>query len=139
MGLPLDLLWLTIPAYVVVQVVALMRSSGGSRMAAALPLFVMVPVFVYAAVGLVQESNLWPLLMLFASPVALLYVTVVAFLPRRSSTPKAVQRVHEYDHIQCNFGMVVACQVVCDAERFCFTVFDDTLNSVRLKFKKELA
>lgn len=72
MGLPLDLLWLTIPAYVVVQVVALMRSSGGSRMAAALPLFVMVPVFVYAAVGLVQESNLWPLLMLFASPVALL-------------------------------------------------------------------
>ena len=90
MGMPLDLLWLTIPAYVVVQVVALMRSSGRSRMAAALPLFVMVPVFVYAAVGLVQESNLWPLLMLFASPVALLYVTVVAFLPRRSSTPKAL-------------------------------------------------
>jgi heme A synthase len=89
MGLPLDLLWLTIPAYVVMQVVAMMRSSGGSRMAATLPLFVMVPVFVHAAVGLVQESNLWPLLMLFVSPAALLYVTVVAFLPRRSRTPEA--------------------------------------------------
>ena len=90
MGMPLDLIWLTIPAYVVVQVVALMRSSGGSRMAAALPLFVMVPVFALTAVGLVQESNLWPLLMLFASPVALVYVIVVALLPRRSGTPKAL-------------------------------------------------
>jgi len=40
MGMPLDLLWLTIPAYVVLQIVALTRSSGGSRVAAALPLFV---------------------------------------------------------------------------------------------------
>ena len=87
MGMPLDLIWLTIPAYVVVQVIALMRSSRGSRMAAALPLFVMVPVFVHAAVGLVQEKNLWPLLMLFASPIALLYVTLVAVLARRSVTP----------------------------------------------------
>jgi hypothetical protein len=87
--MPLDLIWLTIPAYVVVQIVALMRSSGGSRVAAVLPLFVMVPVFAHAAVGLVQASNLWPLLMLFASPVALLYVSVVALLARRSGTPIA--------------------------------------------------
>lgn len=89
MGMPLDLIWLTIPAYVVVQVIALMRSSSGSRMTAALPLFVMVPVFVHAAVGLMQESNLWPLLMIFASPIALLYVVVVALLPRRSRMPNA--------------------------------------------------
>ncbi len=87
MGMPLDLIWLTIPAYVVVQIITLMRSSRGSRMTAALPLIVMVPVFVHAAVGLVQESNLWPLLMLFASPIALLYITVVAILARRSNTP----------------------------------------------------
>ena len=89
MGMPLDLIWLTIPAYVVVQVIALMCSSSGSRMAAALPLFVMVPVFVHAAVGLLQENNLWPLLMLFASPIALLYVVVVAVLPRRSRMTNA--------------------------------------------------
>ena len=87
MGMPLDLIWLTIPAYVVVQVIALMRSSTGSRMVAALPLFVMVPVFIHAVVGLVQESNLWPLLMLFTTPLALLYVTVVAVFARRSDTP----------------------------------------------------
>jgi hypothetical protein len=86
MGMPLDLLWLTIPAYVVVQIVALMRSSGGSRVAAGLPLFVMVPVFAFTAIALVQESNLWPLLMLFASPVALVYVSVAALLARRSGT-----------------------------------------------------
>ncbi len=90
MGMPFDLIWLTILAYVVVQVVALMRSSRGSRLAASLPLFVMVPVFVYAAVGLVQGSNLWPLLMLFASPIALLYVAVVALMARRPSTLKAL-------------------------------------------------
>lgn len=32
MAMPIDLIWLTIPAFVVVQVVALMRSSGGFRM-----------------------------------------------------------------------------------------------------------
>ena len=31
--MPLDLLWLAIPAYVVLQVVAMMRISGGSRIA----------------------------------------------------------------------------------------------------------
>jgi len=93
MGTPLDLLWLAMPAYVVLPVVAMMRTSGGTRMAAALPLFVMVPVFVHAAVGLVQESNLWPLLMLFVSPAALFYFTAVAFLPRRSNKLQALSRV----------------------------------------------
>ncbi len=89
MGMPLDLIWLTVPAYVVLQIVALMRSSGGSRMAAVLPLFVMVPVFVLTAVALVQKSNLWPLWMLFTCPIAMLYVAVAALLARRSSTPIA--------------------------------------------------
>jgi hypothetical protein len=89
MGMPLDLLWLTIPAYVVLQVVALMRSSGGSRVAAVLPLFIMIPVFALTAVALVQESNLWPLWMLFSCPIAMLYVAVVALRARRSGTPFA--------------------------------------------------
>ena len=89
MGMPLDLLWLTVPGYVILQVVALMRSSGGSRLAAALPLFGMVPVFAFTAVALVQESNLWPLWMLFTCPVAMVYVAVVAVLAPRSGTPIA--------------------------------------------------
>lgn len=89
MGMPLDLLWLTVPAYVVVQVVALFRSAGSSRLVAALPLFVMLPIFVLTVVSLVQESNLWPLVLLFASPVALVYVTVAALLSQRSRNAQA--------------------------------------------------
>ena len=89
MLMPLDLLWLTIPAYVIVQAVAMTRSSGGFRVAAVIPLFVMVPVFIFTLVDLARESNMWPVLILLASPVALLYVTLVALLARRLSTPIA--------------------------------------------------
>ena len=89
MGMPLDLLWLTVPAYVIIQFLALAWSSRGTRLAAGLPLVVMVPVFAFTIVGLVQESNLWPLLMLFASPVALVYVAVAASLAWRAGKPAA--------------------------------------------------
>jgi hypothetical protein len=75
----LELLWLSAAAYLILQIVVILRSSGPSRWIAALPLLVMIPVFVWTIVGFVQESNLWPLALLFASPVALLYV-VAAFV-----------------------------------------------------------
>lgn len=56
----LDLLWLSVLAYVVVQVIVLRRASGFGRVAAALPLLVVVPVFVLNVVNLVLEKNLWP-------------------------------------------------------------------------------
>jgi hypothetical protein len=74
----IDLLWLSVPAYVIAQAVALLRTSGPWRVAAALPLAVMLPVFAHAAVAFAQQSNLWPLGMLLASPVALLYAAAVA-------------------------------------------------------------
>ena len=89
---PLDLLWLAIPAYLVLQVVALLRTSGGSRLAAALPLFVMIPVFAVTIIAAAQESNMWPVLMLLASPVALVYVAVVALLPRRAGNENNVSK-----------------------------------------------
>lgn len=72
------------PAYLVLQVVALLRTSGGSRLAAAVMPFVTVPVFAITIIAAAQESNMWPVLMLPASPVALLYVAVVALLARPS-------------------------------------------------------
>ena len=77
MGYPDDLIWLAVPAYIILQFVVIWRSSGPSRWVAAVPLVVMVPVFVLTGVAYAQESNLWPLWLLFASPVALLYVVVV--------------------------------------------------------------
>jgi hypothetical protein len=79
----LAILWpLTVPAYVVVQIVVLLRSSGLSRWIAALPLVVMVPIFIVSVGALIQGSNLWFLFLYFASPVALLYVVIVALFVR---------------------------------------------------------
>jgi hypothetical protein len=77
-----DALWLCVPADVIVQTLVLMRTSGPSKWAAGLPLLVMVPVYVMTGIAYVQESNLWPLCLLFTSPVALLYVVIVALFLR---------------------------------------------------------
>jgi hypothetical protein len=73
----LGVLWLCVVGYVFMQAVVLLRASGQSRLFAALPLVAMVPIFVFTAVAYAQESNLWPLTLLLASPLALLYVIAV--------------------------------------------------------------
>ena len=87
MGMPYDLIWLAVPAYVVMQLLALARTSGGGRIAAGAPLLVMIPVFVVTAVNFANQSNLWPIPLLLASPIALLYVTVVALSSSARSEP----------------------------------------------------
>ena len=89
MGMPFDVIWLAVPAYVILLVLELVRSTGKTRVAAGLPLVVMIPVFAMTIVGLVQESKLWPLLLLFASPLALVYVAAFALVVRRTSKPTA--------------------------------------------------
>lgn len=87
MGIALVLMWLAVPAYVVVQILALAWTTGRTRLIAGAPLVVMVPVFGYTALALAQESNLWPLLLLFTAPVALTYVTAVAVASRLNPSP----------------------------------------------------
>jgi hypothetical protein len=82
-----DLLWLCVAAYVVAQVVVLVRPSGPSRVVAAVPMVVMVPIFLLTIVAYTQGSNLWPLWLLLASPVALLYVVVVSFFGQSTAKP----------------------------------------------------
>lgn len=74
------LLWLSALAYLVMQIFLLVRPLGGKRGAIALPLVVMVPVFASTIAGVVQQSNLWPLLLLLTSPLAFLYLLVVALV-----------------------------------------------------------
>ena len=84
----LDLLWLAVPLYVVIQAVAVWRATGTARLIAGAPLIVMVPVFALTIAGLVRNSNLWPLLLLFSSPLALLYVAIAAIAgPSRRTGP----------------------------------------------------
>lgn len=72
-------------AYPFLQVLALVRTTGGVRVAAALPLLLMVPVLVWTAVAYSREANLWPLTLIFASPVAVLYLIVVLAVGRRNN------------------------------------------------------
>jgi len=83
------LLWLAVPAYVVLQILALVWARGMARFLAGAPLIVMVPVFAYTMNALAQDSNLWPLLLLFSSPVAMVYAGVATVVARRTQTPAA--------------------------------------------------
>jgi hypothetical protein len=76
-------------AYLVVQIVALRRFRGGWRAAAAAPVLPMSGVLAYTVLAFQAGSNLFPLVLIFTSPVALLYLLAVAGLRRsrrRSAT-----------------------------------------------------
>lgn len=72
----------SVPAYPVLQVIALRRLPGRWRWAAGAPLLVMVPAAVQAGLAFSQSSNLWPILLILAAPLAVLYLSGV-FLARR--------------------------------------------------------
>jgi hypothetical protein len=79
------LLWLCVAGYAVGQLVVLLRTSGQARLAAGLPLVVMLPILAFTVFSLIQDNNLWPLPLLFASPFALLYVAFLGLFTRRSA------------------------------------------------------
>lgn len=66
------LMYLSVPAYVVLQFYAPWRLTGAWRVAAVAPLALMAPVFIATTYFYAMQSNLWPLSLLFASPVACL-------------------------------------------------------------------
>ena len=73
-------LWgLTVPAYPIAQIIALLRTSGTLRWIAALPLLFMVPAYILFVLGMAQggDNNLSPLFLILPSPVALLFVVIV--------------------------------------------------------------
>jgi len=63
--------------YPVLQVLAIVRLRGGWRILAFLPLVVMTPVLIVTFVGFHQDSNLWPLYLIFVAPVILAYLIIL--------------------------------------------------------------
>jgi hypothetical protein len=72
------LLWLGPLAYALLQGYVIWRWRGGWRLAALVPLVVMAVLTATSLGLLAQESNLWPLPVLLASPVALLALLLLA-------------------------------------------------------------
>lgn len=69
---------LSLPGYAVLQWYAVHNWSGGWRLAALVPLVIMGLLFIQAAVAFMAQSNLWPLMVILAAPLACLYLIGLA-------------------------------------------------------------
>jgi hypothetical protein len=63
-----------VPGYFIVQIALLRRYRGGWRYAAAVPAVPMAGVLIYTVFALLAGSNLFPLVLIFVSPFALMYL-----------------------------------------------------------------
>ncbi len=73
-GVLLMLMGWSIPGYFILQIYMFLKYRDGWRTAALLPLWVMVPLVGYTLFALISGSNLWPLMMLFLTPFAFIYL-----------------------------------------------------------------
>jgi hypothetical protein len=86
----LMLMFWSVPGYIALQVYTLARYRDGWRKAALVPLVLMVPLIAYTLFALIAGSNLWPLMLIFLTPVAFLYLAgllLLRFSRRRSQKP----------------------------------------------------
>jgi hypothetical protein len=78
----LAIIW-CVPAYIVVQIVALVRLRERWRFAASLPLIPMALVLAYTVYAYRAGSNIFPLVLIFTSPFGLAYLAILMLLHRR--------------------------------------------------------
>jgi hypothetical protein len=80
-GWALDVLGLSlmagVPGYFILQAVLLFWLRGGWRRAAAAPLVPMAAVLAYTVWAFAQGSNLFPIVLIFTSPLAFAYLIAV--------------------------------------------------------------
>lgn len=80
-------------AYVPLQIYTGRKWRGGWRIAAFLPLLLMVPVFVITAIALAQKSNLWPIVLIFAAPFGTAYLVILLVIRHFAiSRPNAMSK-----------------------------------------------
>jgi hypothetical protein len=66
-----------VPAYFVAQPVALFRWPGSWRRAALAPLALTEPASFFSLYALYQHSNLWPLTLIFATAIGMVYLSAL--------------------------------------------------------------
>lgn len=82
-GLPFSL-------YVIAQIAALVIFRGRMRWLVAVPILPMSWVVFITARAWAERSNLWPIIMIFSSPVALVYVLVITAAARQKGRSRNV-------------------------------------------------
>ena len=73
-----ELFMLAVPGYFFLQLLIGLRYRGRWLIFALLPLLIMVPLVIHAGFGLAAGSNMWPVLVILASPVAFVYLVGLA-------------------------------------------------------------
>jgi hypothetical protein len=81
-GLLIMLMAWSVPSYIALQIYMLLKYEGRWRKLALLPLWLMIPLFAYTLFALLAGSNLWPLIMLFLTPLAFVYLLIIWGLKR---------------------------------------------------------
>ncbi len=77
----------SIPAYFVLQIVLLWRLRDGWRRAVALPVIPMLAAVAYTIYAYKDGSNLFPLVLIFTAPIALIYLLIVLTVRRLDRSP----------------------------------------------------
>jgi hypothetical protein len=87
-GLIIQIGFVSAIAYIPLQLYTALRYRGGWRIAAFVPIAPMVAVFAYTAYAFARQSNLWPILLIFAAPVGT-GCLIALMAVRRFATPRA--------------------------------------------------
>jgi hypothetical protein len=86
------LIWGSVLAYVVLQLYALVRCKGWWRGTALVALLGMTPVVWITIIGYNEESNLWPIFLILASPVAVAYLAVLLLVHRFTQVRRTLEQ-----------------------------------------------
>ncbi len=71
-----------IPAYLVLQALAVLRLEGNWRWAGVAPLLAIVPAALHAVFALSQASNLWPIMIVLTAPLGAVYLAAILMTHR---------------------------------------------------------
>ena len=75
-----DLIFLSVPGYFLLQAALTFWTRRGWRIASLVPAAAMVPILATTIIAFAAQSNLWPIPLLLATPVALLYLIFLCVL-----------------------------------------------------------
>jgi hypothetical protein len=75
-----DLIFLSVPGYFLLQAALTFWTRRGWRIASLVPACAMLPILAVTVIAFVAQSNLWPIPLLLAAPVAFLYLVFLCVL-----------------------------------------------------------